>query len=74
MPAKAGIQKGLKILDSRLCGNDDKRSNDARWDFEIGSNQFILYKKSFLSKDGSINFQIWDNISEARGDNDDQDS
>ena len=38
MPAKAGIQKGLKILDSRLRGNDDKRSNDARWDFEIGSN------------------------------------
>ena len=26
MPAKAGIQNYLKILDSRLRGNDDKRS------------------------------------------------
>jgi hypothetical protein len=25
MPAKAGIQKYLKTLDSRLRGNDDKR-------------------------------------------------
>jgi hypothetical protein len=25
MPAKAGIQKGLKMLDSRLRGNDDNR-------------------------------------------------
>ncbi len=39
MPAKAGIRKGLKILDSRLRGNDDKRSDDESWDFEIGSNQ-----------------------------------
>jgi hypothetical protein len=26
MPAKAGIQKSLKTLESRLHGNDDKRS------------------------------------------------
>jgi hypothetical protein len=25
MPAKAGIQKSLKTLDSRLHGNDEKR-------------------------------------------------
>jgi hypothetical protein len=28
MPAKAGIQKGLKMLDSLLRGKDDKRSDD----------------------------------------------
>jgi hypothetical protein len=28
IPAKAGIQKGLKMLDSLLRGKDDKRSDD----------------------------------------------
>jgi hypothetical protein len=28
MPSKAGIQKGLKLLDSRLRGNFDKRPDD----------------------------------------------
>jgi hypothetical protein len=33
MPAKAGIQKGLKSLDSRLRGNDDKRPDDEKRGF-----------------------------------------
>jgi hypothetical protein len=43
VPAKAGIQKGLKILDSRLRGNDNKRPDDEKRDFETGSNQ--VFKK-----------------------------
>jgi len=47
MPAKAGIQNNLKILDSRLHGNDQKRFSAAKSDFEIGSNQIhdgVIYE------------------------------
>jgi hypothetical protein len=33
MPAKAGIQKGLKMLDSRLRGNDDNRADHEKVGF-----------------------------------------
>jgi len=33
MPAKAGIQKGLKNMDSRLRKNDDKRPDDEKMGF-----------------------------------------
>jgi hypothetical protein len=33
MPAKAGIQNGLKTLDSRLRGNDNKMPNDGMMEF-----------------------------------------
>jgi hypothetical protein len=33
MPAKAGIQKGPKKLDSRLRGNDDNRADHEKLGF-----------------------------------------
>jgi len=37
MPAKAGIQKSLKTLDSRLHGNDKEKQGNKKFIFEMAS-------------------------------------
>jgi hypothetical protein len=42
MPAKAGIQKNLKTLDSRLHGNDKVKQDNNKFVFEMASNEMML--------------------------------
>jgi hypothetical protein len=54
MPAKAGIQKSLKALDSRLHGNDKTKQDNKKFVFEMGystiAGEFCLGLSFFWSE------------------------
>jgi len=52
MPAKAGIQKYLKTLDSRLCGNDAKGRFETFYEsIKFGSEIIIIRLKKRCQQD-----------------------